>query len=120
MTYSDQMKRLQDAIGGRYWLHSGEGWQYFASDPLITRLSSVLQAEPDVTRVGINYRDATSLIGVAAPAETTRTNSGTGRYVLTDTVSHGPNMVDLSRLKSRECTGSVNATLDEVLCIKTG
>lgn len=120
MTYVDQRKRLHDAIGGRSWLHSGEGWQYFATDPLITRLSSVLQAEPDVSRVGINYRDASSLIGVAASVETTRTNTGTGRYVLTDTVAHGPNMVDLSRLKSGDRTGPVNATLDEVLCIKTG
>lgn len=119
MTYSEQMERLQDAIGGRYWLHSGEGWQYFASDPLITRLSSVLHAEPGVSRVGINYRDAIALIGAAAPADTTRTATGTGRYVLTDTVSEGPNMVDLGRLTSGERTGSVNATLDEVLCIKT-
>jgi hypothetical protein len=118
MTHTD---RLAAAIGGRYWLHSGQGWQYFATDPLISRLSSILQAEPGVARVGINYGDATTLTGTAAPAETTRTDPGTGRYVLTDTMSRGPNMVDIDRLRTRsDDTRFVGATLDEVLCINVG
>jgi len=122
MTHAEQTDRLHAAIAGRYWLHSGQGWQYFATDPLITRLCSILHAEPDVYRVGINYRDATTLTGVAAPAETTRTNTGTGRYVLTDTESnsgtHGPNMIDIDRFRTRSSDNRfTGATLDEVLCI---
>jgi hypothetical protein len=116
MTPAEQVERLAEAIGGRYWLHSGQGWQYFATDPLITRLSSILHAEPDVYRVGINYGDATTLTGTAAPAETTRTAAG--RYVLTDTDSRGPNMVDVDRFRtSSDGTRFAGATLDEVLCI---
>ena len=121
MTPADQVDRVAAAIGGRYWLHSGPGWQYFATDPLITRMSSILRAEPDIYQVGINYGDATTLTGVAAPADTTRTNPGTGRYVLTDTMSHGPNMIDITRFRSRsQDQRFVGATLDEVLCITCG
>ena len=125
MTIAEQTDRLAAAIGGRYWLHSGRGWQYFATDPLITRLSSVLQAEPGVSRVGINYGDATTLTGTAAPADTTRTATGTGRYVLIDTESHsgphGPTMIDVDRFRTRSGgTQFVGATLDEVLCIIGG
>ena len=121
MTHAEQTDRLAEAIAGHYWLHSGHGWQYFAADPLITRLSSILQAEPDISQVGINYRDATTLTGVAAPAETTQTNPGTGRYVRTDTMSHGPTMIDVKRFRSRsDNTRFAGATLDEVLCVKLG
>jgi hypothetical protein len=117
MTPAEQTDRLAEAIGGRYWLHSGQGWQYFAAEPLIIRLSSILNAEPDLYRVGINYGDATTLTGVAASADTTRTNPGTGRYVLTDTESHGPNMIDVDRFHTRSGnTPLAGATLDEVLC----
>jgi hypothetical protein len=118
MTTAEQTDRLAAAIGGRYWLHSGQGWQYFAADPLITRLSSVLQAEPGVSRVGINYGDATTLTGTAAPADTTRTATGTGRYVLTDQLPHGPTMIDTDRFDTGpRSTRFARATLDEVLCI---
>ncbi|MFM9032841.1 MAG: glycosyltransferase [Mycobacterium sp.] len=118
MTPAEQIDRIAEAIGGRYWLHSGQGWQFFATDPLINRLRSVLQAEPGVFRVGINLGDATALTGLAAPAATSRTAVGTGRYVLTDTVSRGPNMVDVARLRARSgVTRFGSATLDEVLCI---
>ena len=118
MTPAEQIDRIAEAMGGRYWLHCGPGWQFFAADPLITRLCSVLQAEPGVFQVGINLGDATTLTGTAASAATTRSTVGTGRYVLTGTVSHGPNMVDVDRLGTR--SGAANfgsATLDEVLCI---
>ena len=64
-----------------------------------------------------------ALTGVAAPADTTRTNPGTGRYVLTDTGSRcgstGPNMFDINRFRARsDTTRFAGATLDEVLCIK--
>ena len=119
MTSAEQIDGIAGAIGGRYWLHAGQGWQFFAADPLITRLCSVLQAEPGVFQVGINLGDATALTGTAAPAATTRTAVGTGRYVLTGSVSHGPNMVDVDRFDARSgATTFGSATLDEVLCIK--
>jgi hypothetical protein len=70
-----------------------------------------------------DWEDAATLTGAAAPAETTRTNPGTGRYVLTDPeshcVTHGPNMVDVNRLRtSSDGTRFAGATLDEVLCIR--
>lgn len=118
-TPAEQVERIAQAIGGRYWLHAGQGWQFFAADPLITRLCSVLQAEPDVFQVGVNFGDATTLTGTAAAAAATRTAAGTGRYVLSDAVSQGPNMVDVDRFRTR--TGGISlgcATLDEVLCTK--
>lgn len=118
MTAAEQTARIAEEIGGPYWLHAGQGWQFFATDPLVTRLCSVLHAEPDVSQVGINYGDATALTGIAASAATTRTAVGTGRYVPTDTVSQGPKMVDVARFReSSGHTGFHGATLDEVLCI---
>lgn len=122
MTPAEHTDRLAEAIAGRYWLHSGQGWQYFATEPLITRLSSILHTEPDISHVGINYRDATTLTGTAAPANTTRTNTGTGRYVLTGAESHfasyGPNMIDIDRFRTHSSDKRfTGATLDEVLCI---
>jgi hypothetical protein len=117
-TPNDQTDLLAKAIAGRYWLHSDQGWQYFATEPLITRLTAILHAEPGISGVTINYRDATTLTGTAAPTDATRTNPGTGRYVLTDTgsqaMSRSPTMIDVNRSD----TSPRGATLDEVLCIK--
>lgn len=121
MTPDEQIDRIADAIGGRYWLHAGQGWQFFATDPLITRLCSVLRAEPGVFQVGVNVGDAATLTGTAAPVATTRAAPGTGRYVLTATMSHGPNMVDVDRYRARTAGAEFShATLDEVLCVKVG
>ena len=127
MTFPDQLDRLHDEIGGRYWLQLPEGWRFFATDPLVTRLCSVLAAAPGVFQVGINVGDAPALTGAAAQAETTRSAPGTGRYVLTATVSQGPTMVEVARFKqavsaanSGGGTGLGSATLDEVLCVKDG
>ena len=122
MTPNDQTDLLAKAITGRYWLHSNQGWQYFAAEPLITRLTAILHAEPDISGVAINYLDATTLTGTAAPAHTTRTNPGTGRYMLTDTgspaMSRSPTMIDVNRFRARsDDTRLAGATLDEVLCI---
>ena len=80
---------IAEAVGGRHWLHAGQGWQFFATDPLVTRLCSVLQAEPGVYQFGINLADASALTGIAAPAASSRTAVSVG-----------------------------SSTLDEVLCIK--
>ena len=104
--------------GARFQLHLGQGWQFFAPDNLITRLTAVLHAEPDVVRVGINLADATTLNGHSAPEGAVRRSPDTGRYVLTDTPYSGPAMVDTTRLDPAK--ESRTASLDEVFCIAAG
>jgi hypothetical protein len=129
--------RLRDQIHGRYWLHLDHGWRFFAPDNLITRLLAVLDAEPRVFQVGINLADAVELTGISAPEHTVRRTADAGRYVLADTVAHGPSMFDTARLqqaggvggtdadpitelaRSAAAAGLQSATLDEVLCITT-
>jgi hypothetical protein len=43
-----ELARLRKQIGGRFWLHLGQGWQFFAPENLITRLTAVLDTEPQV------------------------------------------------------------------------
>lgn len=125
LKFPDQIDRLRGEIRGRYWVQVGQGCRFFARDPLITRMRSVLQAEPGVFQVGVNFDDAPALTGVAAPIEITRSSPGTGRYVVTDKVSYGPQMVETARFEQAiaaanagTATGFRSATLDEVLCIK--
>jgi hypothetical protein len=129
--------QLRDQIHGPYWLHLGHGWRFFAPDHLITRLIAVLNAETQVFQVGINLDDAVALTGISAPEHTVRRTADAGRYVLTDSVAHGPSMFDTARLaqtggagdtgadpitqlaRSAAAVGLHTATLDEVLCITT-
>src|ERR1700741_624403 len=83
---------------GRFWLHLGEGWRFFAPENLITRLKAVLEAEPQVFQVGINFGDAAKLTGATAAEQTVRRAPDGGRYVLTGTVASGPAMFDTERL----------------------
>lgn len=112
--------QLRAAIGGRFWLHVGQGWRFFAADDLIARLTGVLEAEPDVFQVGVNFGDAAKLTGEsAAEAAVRRTRDGS-RYVVTDAVANGPAMYEMARLN--RALGDENAevraaTLDEVLCV---
>ncbi|MGX9670093.1 glycosyltransferase [Mycobacterium sp. HM-7] len=112
---ASQMAQLRTRIHGRFWLHLGEGWQFFAPEDLITRLIGVLEAEPRVRQVGINYGDADKLTGVCASEQEARRTPDTTRYVLTDVDADGPAMVDTTRLDQADAT----ATLDEVLCIRS-
>jgi hypothetical protein len=107
---------LREHIRGRYWLHLDQGWRFFAPDNYVTRLTAILDAEPEVFQVGINLADATSLSGVSAPEATVRRTPDGGRYVLTGVAADGPAMYDTGRLDQ---AGSLDvaATLDEVLCI---
>ena len=61
--------QIRGAIGGRLWLHLGQGWRFFAPDRFIGRLSAVLDAEPEVVQVGINFGDAEILTGACAGAQ---------------------------------------------------
>ena len=109
-------QEIRGEIGGRFWLYLGMGWQFFTADGYIGRLTAVLDAEPDVYQVGVNFGDADKLTGALAPSETLRRKPNTGHYVLADAASVGPAMFDCSRWDGRE-TGLLAATLDEVLCV---
>jgi len=130
-----QLAQLRKQIGGRFWLHLGQGWQFFAPENYITRLSAVLDAEPEVFQVGINYGDATELTKTCAAEQEVRRAPDAGRYVLTDEVASGPAIFDTARLdragglkdtdsdpiaqlRERSATAGLStASLDEVLCI---
>lgn len=109
---------LRHHISTRFWLRLGQGWQFFASENLVTRLTAILNSEPDVFQVGINYGDATQLTGICAPDTAVRCTPDTGRYTLTDTIAHGPAMFDTTRLEQPgpDQPTRRTATLDEVLC----
>ncbi len=111
-----QLAAIRAEVDGRCWLHLGRGWRFFAPEDLIGRLTAVLDAEPRVCAVGVNFGDAAGLTGVCAAEETVRRAPGAGRYLLTGTVPTGPAMFDTGRL---DAAGAVphTATLDEVLCI---
>jgi hypothetical protein len=121
-----QLAQFREHIGGRFWLHLGHGWRFFAPENFITRLTAVLDAEPRVFQVGINLADAAKLTGACAAEQTVRRAPNAGRYVLTDVISSGPAMFDTQRL---DRAGGVDradpdapcalktATLDEVLCV---
>ncbi|MFZ1160832.1 MAG: glycosyl transferase, partial [Mycobacterium sp.] len=87
----------------------------------------VLDAEPQVFQVGINYTDAAKLTGTSAAEQTIRRTPDTGRYLLTEAMATGPAMFDTARLdrasghppvkRGRPPDKLDHASLDEVLCI---
>ena len=93
-----QLAQIRSQIDGRFWLHLGQDWWFFAPENFITRLTAVLKAEPEVFQVGINFADAVKLAGVCAAEETVRRAPDAGRYLLTDMVVRGPAMFDTARL----------------------
>jgi hypothetical protein len=129
-----QLARLRKQIGGRFWLHLGQGWQFFAPENLTTRLTAVLDAEPQVFQVGINFADAVKPTGACAAEEAVRRTPDGGRYVLADGVASGPAMFDTARLdqvggvdgadpdpraalgRRAAAAGMGTASLDQVFC----
>jgi hypothetical protein len=130
-----QLAQIRGQIHRRFWLHLGEGWRFFAAENFITRLTAVLEAEPQVFQVGINFADAVKLTGANATEDTVRRAPDAGRYVLADVVASGPAMFDTARLdraggvhgtdgdpiaelaRRAAAAGLRTASLDEVLCI---
>ena len=110
-----QLAQLRAQIDGRVWLHLGAGWRFFAPENYLTRLTAVLDAEPQVFQVGINIDDANTLNGTSAAEDTVRRTPEAGRYLLADAMATGPAMYDTTRLDHTHTT----ATLDEVLCISS-
>ncbi len=58
----------------------------------------MLEAEPQVFQVGINFADAVKLTGASAPEQAVRRTPDAGRYLLTEEVASGPAMFDTARL----------------------
>jgi glycosyltransferase involved in cell wall biosynthesis len=130
-----RLAQIRHQIGGRFWLHLGENWRFFAPENLITRLTAVLEREPEVFQVAINFADATKLTGTSAAEDTVRRAPETGRYVVGDQVASGPAMFETTRLdrasgidgtapdpiaklgRHAAAAGLRTASLDEVLCI---
>ena len=130
-----QLAALRAQIDGRFWLHLGEGWRFFAPENFITRLTAVLDAEPQVFQVGINVADAVKLTGASAAEQAIRRAPDAGRYLLTEALARGPAMFDTARLdravgvhnsdpdppaqrgQPTARAGLRTASLDEVLCI---
>jgi glycosyltransferase involved in cell wall biosynthesis len=129
------LAQLRTQIHQRFWLHLGQGWRFFAPESFITRLTAVLQAEPQVVQVGINLVDAVKLTGASAAEQTVRRAPEAGRYLLTEEIAYGPAMFDTTRLdqagdiegtdtdpiaqlgRRAATAGLRTATLDEVHCI---
>jgi tetratricopeptide (TPR) repeat protein len=130
-----QLAHLRPQINGRFWLHLGENWRIFAPEHYITRLTAVLNTEPQVFQVGINFTDAAKLTGASAAEEAIRRAPDAGRYLLTRAPARGPAMFEAARLdravgvqdsnhdpraqRGRPPTRAAlrTASLDEVLCI---
>ena len=130
-----RLRRIGERVETRFWLHIPTGWRFFAPERLLSRLAGVLDSEPDVLAVAVNFEDAGGLTGRSAPEDITSRGAGTGRYVLTKSVPRGPAMYDTGRLAriggiNPEVTdaqadltaralaaGLRTASLDEVLCI---
>ena len=85
-----QLAQLRAQIDGRFWLHLGEGWRFFAPENYITRLTAVLDAEPQVFQVGINFADAVKLTGASAAEQAIRRAPDAGRYLLTEAMATRP------------------------------
>ncbi|WGI32209.1 glycosyltransferase [Mycolicibacterium aubagnense] len=115
-----ELTAIRDHVQGKYWLHLGQGWLFFAPEALISRLRATLAAEQSVVQVGVNFGDAQGALGVCPPRDTLRGNANSAHYVITDSAAHGPAMIDLTRLDAAPADGPRTAALDEVFCIKGG
>ena len=113
-----QFGHMSRMVEEPFWLHLGAGWRFFAPEQLIGRLVAVLDAEPGVYQVGVNFGDATELTGVCAPKNAILRGEGTGGYVVTDSPASGPAMFHRARMDAP--AGLRTASLDEVLCLRGG
>ncbi|WP_313888690.1 glycosyltransferase [Mycolicibacterium sp. CBMA 226] len=115
-----ELNAIRNQINGRYWLHFDQGWRFFAPEHLVGRLRAVLEAEPSIVQVGINFGDSQGALGACATKASVRRTPGGDRYVITETAAHGPAMIDLNRLEAEPDDQPRTAALDEVFCIKGG
>ena len=109
------LAKIRAGVGGRFWLHLDHGWQFFAPESLIGRLTAIFDTEPDVYQVGINLGDATKPDNKSAPQSVVQSHPDTGRYTLTKIPATGPSMYDTSRIDNGART---TATLAEIIAVK--
>lgn len=112
-----RLAQIRREVRGRFWLHLGQGWRFFAAEKFIGRLTTVLDTEPRVVQVGINFQDALSLTAASAEESGARRTPDNDRYVITHALSRGPAMFDTGRFDRAGGAELEAATLDEVLCI---
>ncbi len=106
---------IHTAIGSRFWLDLGQGWQFFAPEPLVGRLTAILDTESALYQVGLNLGDASTPDSKSAPQSIVRSQPDTGRYTLTDNPATGPAMYDTNRIADPNRT---TATLAEIIAAK--
>ena len=118
-----ELPNIRRHVGGRHWLHLGQGWRFFAPERLVTRLIGVLDTEQEIVQVGVNFEDAHALTGRCPAERDVRRTADGGRYALSSGAVTGPAMFHVARFDA--CSGSdtgtehspLSATLDEVLCL---
>lgn len=113
-----ELTAIRNQVSGRYWLHLDQGWRFFAPEALLSRLRAVLDAEPTLVQVGVNFGDAQGAFGACATNDVICRTADGSRYVITDDAARGPAMIDIRRLDAAAVDGSRTAALDEVFCIK--
>ena len=75
---------------------------------------AVLEAEPEIAQVGVNFDDVSTLSGTCAPEDSVRRTALGQRYVVAGAEIAGPVMIDTVRFDNHATSA---ATLDEVLCV---
>lgn len=100
---------------GRFLLRLESGWVFFSPEPLIRRLTSVFEVEPNLAKVGLNFADVRAASN-AIPAVTAIRYTPNGDRFIQASAPTGPAMVDTTRLGNPEAT---YATLDEIFCVVT-
>jgi hypothetical protein len=115
-----QLAQLRTQIDGRFWLHLGESWRFFAPENFITRLTAMLDAEPEVFQVGINFADAAKLTGASAAEQAMRRAPDAGRYLLIEAMATGPAMFDTARLERAGGVQNVEGSQEGIAVCHTG
>lgn len=110
---------LYRSVASRFWLHLDAGWQLFASEPLLSRLTAILDVEPDVYQVGLNLNDAVAPANQSAPQGIVRSSPVTGRYTMTAAPAGGPAMYDTTRYDGLGPVCAGTATLAEIIVSRT-
>ena len=109
---------IRRTVHSRFWLHFGADWQLFAPEPLVGRLAAVLEREPAVYQVAVNFDDADYAVNKSAPQSIVRSHPNTGRYTVTARPAHGPAMYDTTRYDASGSAAKESAALAEIIAAK--
>jgi glycosyltransferase involved in cell wall biosynthesis len=78
---ADVFNQMRGLIGGEYWLHGGDDWQFFAPERYVARSLALFAEEPQVAQVAFNVNYASELVDrTVVSGEVRRVRTG-GRYV---------------------------------------